>query len=68
MSTGPMPHMYLRSEITSAIAAAMLTLLQFQQVAAVPDEYTRGYTDALRALSVTFGVEMPAQSQRNAPR
>jgi len=63
----PKPHVYLRSEITSTVTALALCAAGMAAAGAGDPVYTQGYIDALRAVLVAFGVEMPSQFQRGQP-
>jgi len=63
----PKPHVYLRSEITSTVTALALCATNMSAAGAANPDYTAGYIDALRAVLVAFGVEMPSQFQRGQP-
>lgn len=59
----PKNYMFLRSEIRDQVTALALVMVRASTVCAVPAEYAAGYTDALTAVLVTFGVELPAHLQ-----
>ena len=63
----PKPHAYLRSEITSMVTALALGAANMSAAGAANPDYTAGYIDALRAVLVAFGVELPSQFQRGQP-
>jgi hypothetical protein len=60
MTPEPKNYMYLRSEIRSQVAALALAAANVGAAGCVNVEYAAGYIDALRAVLVTFGVELPA--------
>lgn len=59
----PKNYMFLRSEIRDQVTALALVMVRASTVCAVPAEYAAGYMDALTAVLVTFGVELPAHLQ-----
>lgn len=60
----PKNHVFLRSEIRDQVTALALVMARASSVCAVPAEYAAGYTDALIAVLVTFGVELPTYLQQ----
>lgn len=61
----PRNHMFLRSEIRDVLTAVAATLALAERAGAVlPEGYRAGQMDALRAVAVALGIELPQDTRR----